>query len=221
MLAKVFLPVIFIFLSIPQLRGQGLSRLDQQKGFKNIRIGDSIQTYPAYFKYEGRADDGYDVYRLSAPQALKASDSLALKWAQYLSIGYIRLDHITLLCYKGKIHEILLSFKPAYFEDMKAVLSKAYGEANERACELIEEETAKRVECAWKGKEIVLWCRLMESEIEGEKQIRSLLGYQNFKMVAKMRKELQKAAVDDLLQIPPKKKKKKAGAAQGKSSSEN
>lgn len=168
-------------------------------------MGDSIQKHRFFFEYEGKANDGYDVYSLIMSDSLPfviPADSLnktptdTLISNPYLHIGYIQVRKMILLVYKELIYEIIITLDITHFADIKDVLIKAYGEPNELPCEEIESEEGKRTDCLWKGKVMALWCRMMDY---GKEQQKTLVGFKNYNAVSKIKKEMQKNAVKDLL----------------------
>lgn len=202
-------PFCFIFafnvLIINGLYGQGLEKLDKKQGYKNIQIGDSIHKHTFFFEYDGRANDGYDVYSLILQEGLVyqiPADSLTkvpkdtILPNPYLNIGHIPLRRMHLLVYKEKIYEILLTFEGLYFQDVKEILISAYGEPNILLCDEIESDGVKKIDCLWRGKVMGLWCRFVDF---GEEQQKTLVGFKNYKAVDKIKKEMQKQAVKEIL----------------------
>jgi hypothetical protein len=188
---KIYTVFFITFLLICSIalgvKGQDLNSLDQKRGFKDIQIGDSIQRYTPFFKYTEKATDGYDIFsiRNENPEAVR----------RYAQLGYIPIQQLNLLVYKSKIQEIRIFFAIETYEDLKNILMKAYGEPNDTPCETIEsEEMGKRSDCRWKGQKIDLWL----SGIDVPEKQKVVVGFSDFQMVMKMRKELTAAAVKDL-----------------------
>ncbi len=168
------------------LSAQDTQALDKKKGFKEIIIGDSIQHYRAFFKFIEKAPDGYKVY------GIREENPAAVR--KYAQLGYLPIQQLNLLVYKDFIHEIRIFFAIEAFEDLKTILMKAYGEPNETPCEISESEVGTRSDCKWRGAVIDLWC----SAIDVPEKQKVVIGFRNFAMVKKMRKELTAAAVSDL-----------------------
>lgn len=201
----IWIPMVLFLWTEGKLIAQNLAKLDQKQGYKNIQIGDSIQKHQFFFAYDRKANDGYDVYSLVRADSLNYTippDSLnkfpkdTLLPNPYLKIGYIQVRKMHLLVYKQRIYEIILTLEPTYFPDMQKILVSAYGEPNELLCDEIESEEGKRIDCLWKGKVMGLWCRLVDY---GEEQQKTLVGFKNYKAVEKIKKEMQKNAVKDIL----------------------
>ena len=122
---------LFLFVNVLVISGlcaQGLTKLDKKKGYKNIQVGDSIQRHTFFFEYDGRANDGYDVYSLILQPGLVyqiPADSLTrtpkdtILPNPYLKIGHIPLRNMHLLVYKKKVYEIILILEAIYFPEIK------------------------------------------------------------------------------------------------------
>ncbi len=182
----LFLLICVIFLLPFTALSQDIQVLDKKKGFKEIVIGDSIQNYRSSFKFIEKAPDGYEVY------GIREENPAAVK--KYAQLGYIPIQQLNLLVYKNVIHEIRIFFAIEAFEDLKTILMKGYGEPNETPCEISESEAGTRSDCKWRGAIIALWC----SAINVPEKQKVVVGFRNFEMVKKMRKELTSAAVNDL-----------------------
>ncbi len=168
------------------IKAQNIEALDKKKGFKDIIIGDSIQRYLPFFKYKERAIDGYDVFVIKeeSPEAIR----------RYAQLGYLPIQQLNLLVYKSRIHEIRIFFALEAYEDLKSILTKVYAEPNETPCETIKNDSGSRSDCRWRGEKINLWC----SAIDIPEKQKVVVGFSNFEMVIKMRKELTAAAIKDL-----------------------
>jgi hypothetical protein len=181
----LLLPVI-LFLNLHlglfcYLTAQNIQQLDKKKGFKDIKIGNEIKPLldSGRFEFKRSADNGYNIYQ--------ATDTTQ-------KLGHIPILEFNLLTYQKKIHEIRLLLDFANFEQIKEILVKAYGEPNEKPCEELEIEAGKRIDCFWKGSSIFLWC----SAVDYGDYKKSIIGFKDFKMVEKMKKELTQKALGDL-----------------------
>ncbi len=173
------------------LPAQNIKNLDRKRGFKNLKIGEKVFKYADYFEWKGTAPNGYQIYQL------RPTDTLDIK--QYRQIGHIPIQQLFLMAYEGKIYEIRVSLAAESFEEMKTILTQAYGEPNqgEEPCALLETELTKRMNCGWIGESMLLLCSLVVRKGEEEKP-ETILGFQDYRLVSQMKKELTQEAVDDL-----------------------
>ena len=178
---KIFAYILFLFL-YTYTNGQDISKLDQKNGFKDINLGANIKKFIHKFdKEEDGKGIGYDIY--------STKDS-------YEYIGYIPIEKVSIFVYKEKVHEIKVFIDLEMYEDVKKVLSKAYGELAEDACqEMSNEEEEQLIKiCSWKGKQVMLWC----SYTSMKEFKKTMIGFQNKVLIAQMKKELTQKAADDL-----------------------
>lgn len=179
---KKLLVYILFLCFINSAYAQNITQLDKKNGFRDILLGDSISKFIHKFdKEEDGKGRGYDIY--------SSKNS-------YEYIGYIPIEKVSIFVYKDIIHEVKIFTSLDMYEDVKQVLSKAYGTLEEESCQEIsneEEEQLIKI-CMWKGKRVNLWCSY--TSVKDFKK--TLIGFQNKYLITKMKKELIKQATNDL-----------------------
>lgn len=179
---KTLFTYLFVFTCFIVINGQNIAKLDKKNGFKDINLGANIKEYAHKFeKEEDGKGIGYDIY--------SSKES-------YEYIGYIPIEKVSIFVYKNKVHEIKVFINLEMYEDVKKVLSKAYGELEEESCqEMANEETQQFIKiCTWEGNQTKLWC----SYTLFPEYRKTIIGFQSKPMIIEMKKELTKKAADDL-----------------------
>jgi hypothetical protein len=174
-----FYYLIFCFLgTVCVAQGQDLSKLEQKNGFKELKLGADFTRHRAKFDTLEREADGYKIYNSKS----------------YEAIGHIPIELVTVLTYKNKIHEVRILTDFAHFEELKSILTQAYGEPKDKPCELLEVEQGKRTDCAWRSENVLHWC----TAIEFKDYQKTVIGFKAYKLAEKAKKELTQKAIGDL-----------------------
>jgi hypothetical protein len=110
---KFIFPILAIFIQT-LASAQSVEELDKKAGFKEFRIGDSLSVYQEKIKYMKTLDNADTKLYLVKNQVSVKSYT-----------GEVELEF-----YKGKLQEIIVSFKnstPAGFDDILKSLETLYG----------------------------------------------------------------------------------------------
>lgn len=103
---------------------QDNARLEEKKGYKNIKLGAEITTISEY----------------DWPIAKPKSEGDRVKWLRYAHlparrIGNVKLRMVVVKSFDEKIMEIVLRFKTQDYSEMLSNLSSAYGKPEENTWE--------------------------------------------------------------------------------------
>lgn len=108
---------LIIAIAIPCLvEAQDLDHLDHKKGYKNIRLEDTMSNINQQFlKAAGKDNDGISYFHYSDDKALQLSDN-------------IKLQDIIIAFYENKVYSISLFFNHDQGPIIKDIFDRAYGD---------------------------------------------------------------------------------------------
>lgn len=121
-------------------------KLDEKRGFKNIKLGESVTSYKAFI------------------EPVKGSKTrFSVKDSTMLKIGTdIRLSNIIIETYNDKVYKISVLALPQYSFKFRSVLISAYGawsiQPNKFQDKYIWYSPTKKVELLYNGESTNKWC---------------------------------------------------------------